>query len=144
MTYARFQNDTVTERSAELPPKVWVQETVDPPTGRYEPLTVANAASFDWYEVVRVAKPADTATTTHDRSVAVVDGKLSDVWTERPKTQTELDADADQTQRDQVAAGVADITAYLALESPTNAEVVAQVELLSRAVRRLAKDQYGG
>lgn len=46
--------------------------------------------------VATVPKPADTATTTHDRTVELVAGVPTQVWTERPKTQAELDAEAEQ------------------------------------------------
>lgn len=45
--------------------------------------------------VATVPKPADTATTTHDLTVELVSGVPTQVWTERPKTQAELDAEAD-------------------------------------------------
>lgn len=47
------------------------------------------------YEVVQVARPADTDTTTHDRTVELVDGVPTVVWTQRAKTQAELDAEAE-------------------------------------------------
>lgn len=47
------------------------------------------------YEVVQTPRPDDTATTTHDRDIELVDGVPTVVWTERAKTQAELDAEAE-------------------------------------------------
>lgn len=43
-----------------------------------------------WYEITDTAQPADTDTTTHDRSVDLVAGVPTVVWTERDKTADEL------------------------------------------------------
>jgi hypothetical protein len=52
-----------------------------------------------WYEVVDTARPADTPTTTHDRTVELAAGTPTVVWTERNKTQTELDDQAAAADR---------------------------------------------
>ena len=47
------------------------------------------------YRIVNTPRPADTATTTSDRTGVTFDGATVDVvWTERLKTQAELDAGA--------------------------------------------------
>lgn len=51
-----------------------------------------------WYEVVDTPRPADTPTTTHDRSVELVNGIPTVTWTERDKTQGELDAEAERAR----------------------------------------------
>lgn len=43
-----------------------------------------------WFEVFNTDQPADTDTTTHDRSIELVDGTPTVVWTERDKTDDEL------------------------------------------------------
>ena len=43
-----------------------------------------------WYEIADTKRPAETATTTSDRSVELVAGVPTVVWTERPKTAQEL------------------------------------------------------
>ena len=43
-----------------------------------------------WYEIVTTDKPDDTDTTTHDRSIELVNGVPTIVWTERDKTADEL------------------------------------------------------
>ena len=49
-------------------------------------------AATGWLEVDDTPRPDDTATTTHDRSVELVDGTPTVVWTERDKTADELAA----------------------------------------------------
>lgn len=44
-----------------------------------------------WQPIVTTPRPPDTATTTHDYSVQLVDGLPTEVWTERSWTQAELD-----------------------------------------------------
>ena len=43
-----------------------------------------------WYEVADTDRPDDTATTTFDRSIELVEGVPTVVWTERDKTDDEL------------------------------------------------------
>ena len=43
-----------------------------------------------WYEVMDTDRPDDSPTTTHDRTVELVDGVPTVVWTERPLTDEEL------------------------------------------------------
>lgn len=43
-----------------------------------------------WYEVADTDRPDDTATTTFDRSIELVEGVPTVVWTERDKTADEL------------------------------------------------------
>lgn len=52
-----------------------------------------------WYEVVGTPRPADTATTTHDRSYEWDGVTVTETWTERPKTQDELDAETAEVKR---------------------------------------------
>lgn len=54
-------------------------------------------AATGWAEVVDTPRPDDTTTTTHDHSVELVNGTPTVVWTERAKTQDELDAETQQT-----------------------------------------------
>lgn len=50
----------------------------------------ATQEACGWHEVVDVARPDDTDTTTHDRSIDLVAGVPTAVWTERAKTDDEL------------------------------------------------------
>jgi hypothetical protein len=47
-----------------------------------------------WLPVVMTTRPADTETDTFDYSVQLVDGVPTEVWTQRPWTNAELDAQA--------------------------------------------------
>jgi hypothetical protein len=60
--------------------------------GLREYATVALQQACGWFAVVDVARPADTPTTTTDRSVALVAGVPTVVWTQRPWTPDELAA----------------------------------------------------
>ena len=57
-----------------------------------------------WYKVQNTDRPADTPTTTHERSVEMVDhgeGPVPTVvWTERDKTQAEQDGEAEEADRE--------------------------------------------
>lgn len=135
---------TIVKRFADLPSRHWVQDTVDPPTGHYEVLTVGNAASFGYYPVdTSAVRPADTATATWDRTVPFVTDRFVVTWVERAKTQAELDADAAQADREQARQAVTNLRAYADAASPTNAQTVAIVKLLCRVCIRLIRDQYG-
>ena len=109
---------------------------------------VATQEACGWYRVVRVDRPADDPTKNVARTIELVDGVPTTVWTETDKTQDELDADAqkaaDQAERDQVRDIVGQLDTYLEIGSPTAAQTRTQVDRLTRAVRRLIKDQYGG
>lgn len=105
-----------------------------------------------YFAVVLVARPADTPTTTFDRAVTLVGAVPTETWTERPKTQAELDVAAAQTNRQEAVdaikaalanldAVIADTTEYADLPSPTNAQAIAQVRDLCLAVRGLARNQ---
>jgi hypothetical protein len=105
-----------------------------------------------YFAVVRVDRPADTPTTTWERSVVLVAGVPTETWTARAKTQAEIDAQtADANRRAIITAirgamtnldaVIADMDAYLALTSTTNAVVAAQVKDLCQAVRAMARNQ---
>ena len=92
MTYAQVTANTITAESG-LPPQSarrldtqqWVLGLRDAP--------VALQQACGWFAVTDVTRPADTPTTTHDRSIALVNGTPTVVWTSRPKTADELKAD---------------------------------------------------
>ena len=85
-----------------------------------------------WYQVTDTQRPADADTTTHDRTVELVDGTPTVIWTERPKTQAELDADADfaKQQAEQDALPVA---ARLAVVGRVTADELSESEVASVA-----------
>lgn len=134
---------TIGQRYAELPDERWVQDTVDPPTGHYVRLTAANAAEHGYYEIDGTAvKPADTATTTWERSFPFVDGRFVLTWVERPKTQDELDQDANETERTQVRNAIQALRDYIDNPAPNGSATVAVVKLLCRIAIRLVRDNY--
>src|SRR5690349_7893241 len=87
-------------------------------------ITESELNQCGWFTVATVARPADTATQTTDRTLAVVAGKPTEVWTVRLKTQAELDSDRDQannsTIRSQATTALDNNRTYLAISSPTN------------------------
>lgn len=64
-----------------------------------------------YFAVTAVERPADTATTTFDLTVELIAGVPTEVWTERAKTQEELDAEA---AADRQATRVMDLTSSVA------------------------------
>lgn len=101
-----------------------------------------------YFPVTDVARPADTATNTFDRSVQLVNGTPTVVWTQRPMTAPELANVAAITNRTtiqtQAATALTNNRTYLAIGSPSNAQVVAQVRALtnqSQGVIRLLLNQ---
>lgn len=86
--YALIQSDTITQVGAL--PRLWWDGTRwwdyrDPD---------ADPTVQGWRSVVRTPRPADTATTTHEWSVQLIDGAPVEVWTERDKTPDEIEAEA--------------------------------------------------
>ncbi len=89
-----------------------------------------------WYEIVDVTRPAEDATTTYDRSVTWDGTNATVTWTARPKTQAELDADTQTTNRTtiqtQAKTALANNRTYLAIATPTTAQMRAQIDALTR------------
>mgnify|MGYP000691666206 CR=1 FL=1 len=103
------------------------------------------AALCGFVPIVEVTRPADTSTKTTDRTVTLVAGVPTVVWVQRDKSADELASDVQGTSRtDLLTKARAAVTAnqtFLALATPTNAQVVAQVQRLTRecsALLRLA------
>lgn len=104
-----------------------------------------------YYPVTDTARPSDTATDTFDRSVQLVAGVPTVVWTQRPMTAPELANVTANTNRTtiqtQAATALANNRTYLALASPTNAQTLAQVKALTRqnnGLIRLLLNQLDG
>jgi hypothetical protein len=99
-------------------------------------LEPAALAATGWVDATETARPADTGTTTHDSSWAIVGGKAVQSWTARPKTTAELAADGAATNgatiRQQAETALDTNRTYLAITAPTNAQIAAQVKALAR------------
>lgn len=111
------------------------------------PLDPALLSAFGWLPLVEVARPADTETTTHDLSHAMVDGQPSQVWTPRPWTADELaakQAEADRAAtRTAIKAIVTDLQAEKAraqvvIDKANNQIGGADTKDVARAAKRIA------
>lgn len=102
-------------------------------------------AATGWYEMVDTARPADTDTTTHDRSVELIDGTPTVTWTERAKTTDEQDEETRQANRATIDQAITDALTELrnlvaAPAMPTVPEGTMTTAQLSTAMRTL-RDQ---
>jgi hypothetical protein len=79
-----------------------------------------------WLPIVHTDRPPDTATDTADYSLELVDGQPTEVWTVRPWTQAELDAQmqAIYGSPDAIMAGL--LTSYSSTQDPATAPPWAQ------------------
>ena len=104
-----------------------------------------------WLPVVTVTRPPDTATDTHDYSVQLIDNVPTEVWTQRPWTQAELDAQEAATNTAEIVAEsdesvdklVAVINALNAITDMTNAAInanpAAVIKTLTRECKTIAR-----
>lgn len=140
MMYAQVVNGTVETVSKSLPNgarrldnQQWVIGLPDASTALQE--------ACGWFQVVDTARPADTATDTYVRSVEVVGGVPTVVWTATPKSAEQIEADRvstqDATLRSQARTAHTNNQTYIALASPSNAQIAAQVKALTRQVNAL-------
>ncbi len=149
VTYALVIGNVLTNRGpGRIEQKLSDGRFLSPPEGGW---TDALAALCGFVPIVNTARPADTATTTYDRTVALVNSAPTVVWTARPKTQAELDAEAAAVNRTtittQATAALDANRTFLAITSPTNAQVVALVKALTRqnnALIRLTLNDLAG
>ena len=112
--------------------------------------TISDAmlAACGWHPVVVTDQPIPGPTEVVTRNPpTVIDGIPTVTWTVRAKTQAELDAEAaaaaDEVERQAARDAIADLNAYLALGSPTAAQVRQAVDFLAKVSKRLIVDQYG-
>ena len=109
MTYALVTDDTIQQigglpKSARrLDNDAWVMGLANASTEAQQ--------ACGWYAVTDTARPGDTDTTTFDRSIELVAGVPTVVWTERDKTEAELNPPP--TVEDQLADLEAVIAALL-------------------------------
>lgn len=142
-------NTTYDEQVGALPSQA---PRLDDPTKIVLGLPYADVATQEacgWYAVTDTPQPTPAAGDTVDRSIQNVNSTWTVVWTERPMTtQEQADATASTNRATLLTQaanaltanatflGLPDPTAnnntYLALSSPTNAQVVAQVKALTQ------------
>ena len=122
MTYALILSGTITAEG-NLPKsarKVGTGQWITPPDGVW---TDAQAAECGWLPVVDATRPVDTATKTSDRTLTIVAGKPTVVWTVRDKTPAELHAE-------QVTAAQAALDAAVPLAAaPTQLEALQRLNI---------------
>ena len=124
MTYAQITANTITAESGNVPQSARRLDTGQWVLGlRDAPVSLQQACG--WFAVIENIRPADTDTTTHDRSLELVDGTPTVVWTARPWTADELVSRQADTNRTTIDAA---ITAALAeLQTLIDAPAVATV-----------------
>lgn len=131
--YAHITNGEITTVQGRLP------RGADADGQWIEPVTEDNAALCGWFPVVNVARPADTDTHTHDRSVELVNGTPTVVWTQRAWTAEELAARTADANRATIGARVqAHVDALKLIKNSSGTLTGLQ---LSNAVRALAAAQ---
>jgi hypothetical protein len=101
-----------------------------------------------FFMVVEPARPTITTAETFDPdTVELVNGVPTRIFHVRSKTQVELDADiaaaTATAERDDARAAIAQLDTFLAIGTPTNAQVIAVVRLLARVSKRLIRDAIG-
>jgi len=142
VTYAQIVDDTIQSvgrlpnSARRLDDGAWVMGLAD--------ASVELQQATGWFEVVDVPRPDDTATTTHDHSIELLDGTPTVVWTERDKTPDELANEQEQDNRTAIEANLADdLIAIQAIIDSTNADInsnpAARIKTMARMLRRLGR-----
>ncbi len=101
------------------------------------------AALCGFVPVATKPRPDDTSTQTSDRSVVLVAGTPTEQWTVRAKSAAELDNDTHATVSADLEAKartyLSAAATFLALATPTQAQVLAQVQRNTRAISALVR-----
>lgn len=96
-----------------------------------------------YYAVTVVAKPADTTLTKYVRGYSFDGVTALETWTEISRSQDELDLlSQDSTKefiRQRAITAIDAITPFLSNNTPTNAQSLAQIKLLTRCVNGLLR-----
>lgn len=87
--YAHVTDNTITDTAWRLPRAARRLDTGQWVLGLPHAATRLQQAC-GWREVTETERPDDTDTTTHERTIELVDGTPTAVWTERPLTDREL------------------------------------------------------
>ena len=145
MTYAHITNGTV-DTIGRLPNSARRTDTQQWVLGlATAPVELQRACG--WYEVVDTPRPDDTPTTTTDRSVELVNGTPTVVWTQRNKTPDEIASDTattnGETIRTQATAALDANRTFLAIATPTAGQNAAQCKQLTRQMNGLIRLTLG-
>lgn len=129
---------TVARTFRSAPVRHWVQDT--DATGHYEPADTANG----YYPLTEVPRPSPD----HVRSVARDGDTFTEVWTfdaerEAARLAAETESANESTIRTQATSALDTNRAFIALDPPTNAQVLAQVRSLTRQTNGLIRLTLG-
>jgi len=138
MIYALVRNSRIEQVG---PPRLWFDGSRWWDFRPQDPQTYAAAG---WLPVTDVAKPANTATDTYDRSVILVDDIPTVTWTIRPWTAEELTSQTESVNDATISTNLqADLTALQAIIDTTNADLRTdpsqEIKDLARVARRLIR-----
>jgi hypothetical protein len=143
MTYAKVNDDGTIEvgrlpdSGEELDGRAWVMGLLN--------AGVAKQEACGWFvlndDAVRLA---DTAEESSDRTIELVNGRPTVVFTARPKTDAELTADAEQAERDRankrIIAAVKELQRIQQVSEMSNAEQTDAIRQLAAAAVHLAQE----
>jgi hypothetical protein len=142
MSYAFVEADTIEAEGAlplsarRLDNQAWVMGLAAAP--------VELQQATGWFQVTDVAKPADTATHTYDRSLTLVSGVPTVTWTQRLKTAEETAAATAATNEASIVTNLnQDMVAVQAILDTANATInqspAAHIKTMGRMLRRLGR-----
>jgi hypothetical protein len=122
------------ESGEELDGKAWVMGLSN--------ASVAKQEACGWFVLIDDAvRPADTAEESSDRTIELVNGRPTVVFTVRPKTDAELTADAEQAERDaadqRIKGAVAALARIQGAGEMSNREQTEAIRHLAAIVARL-------
>ena len=137
--YALVIDDTIQAEQGSLPPSDrrldtddWVMGLATAPTDLQE--------ACGWFAVVDAPRPPDTETSNFDRSLQLVDGTPTVIWTERPKTPDELESDQQVENKSSIQTNLEqDMDAMQALLDATNATINANPATYLKNIARMNK-----
>jgi rhamnose utilization protein RhaD (predicted bifunctional aldolase and dehydrogenase) len=125
------------ESGEELVGKAWVMGLSN--------ASVAKQEACGWFVLNDDAvRPADTAEESSDRTIELVNGRPTVVFTARPKTDAELTADAEQAERDaadqRIKGAVEALERIQQVREMSNAEQTEAIQQLAAAAVHLVKE----
>lgn len=135
---------TLPQSARRLDNDEWVMGLTTAPTELVE--------ACGWFPVVDTARPADTPTTTHDRSVELVNGAPTVTWTARDKTADELEVSTHADNRSAIDAAITQALTRLqqlidapAVDAvPAGTMTTAQLSTVARSMRDAVQQNRAG